>query len=96
MEPKLLPEQAAEGEEACLDHGGPIMRIFLTGATGFIGGHLLHKLSEREQRVLQLYYEFDLSLKEIAATLDLTEARICQINKAAMTKLRDLLESADR
>jgi len=49
-------------------------------------------LTEREQRVVQLYYEFDLSLKEIAAVLELTEARICQINKAALQKMRDLLQ----
>jgi len=49
-------------------------------------------LNEREQRVIQLYYEFDLSLKEIAAVLDLTEARVCQINKAALRKMRDVLQ----
>jgi RNA polymerase sigma factor for flagellar operon FliA len=49
-------------------------------------------LDEREQRVIQLYYEFDLSLKEIAAVLELTEARICQINKAALRKMRDCLQ----
>lgn len=48
-------------------------------------------LNEREQRVVQLYYEFDLSLKEIASVLELTEARICQINKAALKKMRELL-----
>lgn len=48
-------------------------------------------LSPREQRVVQLYYEYELSLKEIAAVLDLTEARICQINKAALKKMKDLL-----
>jgi RNA polymerase sigma factor for flagellar operon FliA len=55
----------------------------------------LLQLSEREQRVMQLYYEFDLSLKEIAAVLELTEARICQINKVALAKLRDVLGSGD-
>jgi RNA polymerase sigma factor for flagellar operon FliA len=49
-------------------------------------------LNEREQRVIQLYYEFDLSLKEIAAVLGLTEARVCQINKAALRKMRDVLQ----
>ncbi|MDB5999627.1 MAG: FliA/WhiG family polymerase sigma factor, partial [Rhizobacter sp.] len=48
----------------------------------------LHALDAREQRVIQLYYEFELSLKEIAAVLDLTEARICQINKAALKKMK--------
>lgn len=49
-------------------------------------------LNEREQRVIQLYYEFDLSLREIAAVLDLTEARVCQINKAALRKMREALQ----
>jgi RNA polymerase sigma factor for flagellar operon FliA len=49
-------------------------------------------LNEREQRVIQLYYEFDLSLKEIAAVLDLTEARVCQINKVALRKMHDVLQ----
>ncbi|XAH22442.1 RNA polymerase sigma factor FliA [Xylophilus sp. GW821-FHT01B05] len=52
----------------------------------------LHALDEREQRVIQLYYEFDLSFKEIAAVLDLTEARICQLNKGALRKMRELLQ----
>lgn len=53
--------------------------------------HALHRLDAREQRVVQLYYEFDLSLKEIAAVLELTEARVCQINKAALKKMREAL-----
>ncbi|KAF7599963.1 MAG: RNA polymerase sigma factor FliA [Candidatus Dactylopiibacterium carminicum] len=53
----------------------------------------LRRLDEREQRVIQLYYEFDLSLKEIAAVLELTEARVCQINKGALRKMRECLQS---
>lgn len=51
----------------------------------------LMSLDERERRVVQLYYEFELSLKEIAAVLDLTEARVCQINKGALKKMKALL-----
>lgn len=54
----------------------------------------LSQLDEREQRVIQLYYEFELSLKEIAAVLSLTEARVCQINKAALRKMKKTLEGA--
>jgi RNA polymerase sigma factor FliA len=54
----------------------------------------LSRLDVREQRVVQLYYEFELSLKEIAAVLDLTEARVCQINKAALRKMKETLEVA--
>ncbi len=54
----------------------------------------LTALNERERRVVQLYYEFELSLKEIAAVMNLTEARICQINKAALKKMKDLLQAS--
>jgi len=49
-------------------------------------------LDERAQRVIQLYYQFELNLAEIAAVLGLTEARVCQINKAALKKMRELLQ----
>lgn len=52
-------------------------------------------LDEREQRVIQMYYEFELSYKEIAAVLDLTDARVCQINKAALGKMRTMLQGLD-
>lgn len=54
----------------------------------------LGALDEREQRVIQLYYEFDLSLKEIAAVLGLTDARVCQINKGALRKMKAFLQDA--
>lgn len=56
---------------------------------------VLGLLAEREQRVIQLYYEFDLSLKEIAAVLGLSEARVCQINKEALRKMRVALQGAE-
>ena len=55
---------------------------------------VLMQLTEREQRVIQLYYEFDLSLKEIAAVLELSEARVCQLNKEALRKMRSALEGS--
>ncbi|UTY59122.1 MULTISPECIES: FliA/WhiG family RNA polymerase sigma factor [unclassified Massilia] len=52
----------------------------------------LNGLDEREQRVVQMYYEFELSYKEIAAVLDLTDARVCQLNKAALGKMKAVLQ----
>ena len=52
----------------------------------------LNGLDEREQRVVQMYYEFELSYKEIAAVLDLTDARVCQLNKAALNKMKAVLQ----
>ena len=51
----------------------------------------LAQLSEREQRVMQMIYEFELSYKEIAAVLDLSDARVCQLNKSALAKMKAAL-----
>jgi len=48
----------------------------------------LSKLSEREQLVIQLYYFEELSLKEIAEILDITESRVSQIHKDVIRKIR--------
>lgn len=54
----------------------------------------LSALNEREQRVVQMIYEFELSYKEIAAVLDLSDARVCQLNKSALAKMKAALQAA--
>ncbi len=49
------------------------------------------KLPEREGMVLQLYFVEEMNLDEIGATLDVGAARVCQIKKAALDKLRGML-----
>jgi RNA polymerase sigma factor for flagellar operon FliA len=46
----------------------------------------LEALSERERLVLTLYYQHELSLKEIALVLEVSDARVCQISKQAIDK----------
>ncbi len=55
---------------------------------------VLTALNEKEQRVIQMIYEFELSYKEIAAVLDLSDARVCQLNKSALTKMKAALQRA--
>ena len=50
------------------------------------------KLPERDAIVLQLYFVEEMNLEEIGATLDIGAARVCQIKKAALDKLRALLK----
>lgn len=50
--------------------------------------HVLSKLTEREQLVIQLYYFEELSLSEIAKILNITESRVSQINKEVIKKIR--------
>ncbi len=55
-------------------------------------GSALAILDKREQLILALYYQHEMSLKEIALTLDLTEARICQLNKKIVQKIQCFFE----
>lgn len=45
-------------------------------------------LPEREAMVLQLYYVEELNLEEIGEVLEVGAARVCQIKKSALTRLR--------
>ena len=49
------------------------------------------QLPEREAMVLQLYFVEEMNLDEIGQTLGVGAARICQIKKAALDKVRKLL-----
>lgn len=48
----------------------------------------IRELPEREQLVMQLYYEEELNLREIGAVLGVTESRVSQIHGRIMLKLR--------
>ncbi len=49
------------------------------------------ELTEREQLIFALYYNEELNLKEIAAVLEVSESRVCQIQGASVKKLRHKL-----
>jgi RNA polymerase sigma factor FliA len=49
------------------------------------------ELPQREAMVLQLYFVEEMNLDEIGLTLDIGAARVCQIKKAALDKLRGRL-----
>ncbi|NRD72021.1 RNA polymerase sigma factor FliA [Shewanella sp. VB17] len=56
----------------------------------------ISKLNKREQLILSLYYQHELNLKEIAATLGLTETRICQLQKQAVKQLQTIYQQWER
>ncbi|HIQ51205.1 MAG TPA: RNA polymerase sigma factor FliA [Nautiliaceae bacterium] len=49
---------------------------------------ILQTMSKKEQLVIQLYYFEELSLKEIAQILEISESRVSQIHKKVIKKLR--------
>lgn len=57
-----------------------------------VGG--LQALSERERILLSLYYEQELTMKEISLVLGVSEARICQLHGRALLRLRSGLSDS--
>lgn len=51
----------------------------------------VEKLPEKEKLVVALYYQEELTLKEIAAVMKLTESRISQLHSQAILRLRGRL-----
>ena len=60
---------------------------------GMIASHI-RDLPEREAMVLQLYFVEEMNLDEIGETLGVGAARVCQIKKAALDRLRVALREA--
>jgi RNA polymerase sigma factor for flagellar operon FliA len=51
------------------------------------------ELTERERMVLSLYYQEELTMREIGMVLDVTESRICQIHTQTIVRLRAALSA---
>ena len=51
-------------------------------------------LPERYQRVIELYYTNELTMKEIGTQLGINESRVSQIHKAALEKMQVALQGA--
>jgi len=52
------------------------------------------ELPEKDRTVLALYYQEELTLKEIGKVLDVSESRVCQLHTRALNRLRGKLEQA--
>ena len=53
----------------------------------------MEKLNIRQQQILQLYYQEELTLKEIGVVLDVSESRVCQLLSTITLQLRALLKT---
>ncbi len=56
--------------------------------------HAIEQLPERERLVITLYFYEQLTLKEIAQVMKLTEGRVCQLKTQALMRLRAALRRA--
>ncbi len=51
----------------------------------------LKRLPERERIIMVLYYQENMTLKEIGATISMSESRVCQLHAQAIMKLKNIL-----
>jgi RNA polymerase sigma factor for flagellar operon FliA len=51
-------------------------------------------LSEREQVILSLYYQDELTMREVAQIVGIAVSRVCQIHATALKKLKGMLATA--
>ena len=49
----------------------------------------INSLTEKEQKVIALYYYEELTLKEISKVLGVSESRVSQLHTKALKKMRD-------
>ncbi len=49
---------------------------------------IIDKLTEKERLVLSLYYDEDLTMKEVSQVLDITEGRVSQLHSQAIGKIQ--------
>lgn len=53
----------------------------------------IEELSERERLVLSLYYQEEMTMREIGMILEVSESRICQIHTQAVARMRAGLQA---
>ncbi|MFI3301141.1 MAG: FliA/WhiG family RNA polymerase sigma factor [Candidatus Gastranaerophilales bacterium] len=51
----------------------------------------LKRLPERERIIMVLYYQENMTLKEIGSTLGMSESRVCQLHAQSIVKLKNIL-----
>ena len=59
-----------------------------------ISAHIKH-LPEREQRILQFYYQEDLNMKEISWIIGITETRVSQLHSLAIKRLQSRMDCVE-
>ena len=51
----------------------------------------LDQLTEKEKKVVMLYYYEDMTLKEISAVLEVSESRVSQLHTKGLIKMRKVM-----
>ncbi len=89
---KVEPGQAQVDIEDILhaDEADPVSAL-LSRERAHLVAEAIGRLPEKERTVVALYYREGITMREVAAVLDLTESRISQLHSQALRRLGGLL-----
>jgi RNA polymerase sigma factor for flagellar operon FliA len=84
----------ASAEPALLagDDADPFDQCYRREQQEFLGRALTH-LREREREIISLYYQQELTMKQIAERMNIDESRVSQLHSAALARLKASLKS---
>ena len=78
-------------KQAATEESEPLPQLLDEGLRQAIVDGII-ALPEREQQLMSMYYEQELTLKEIAAVFGVTESRISQLHSQAVSRIRARLK----
>ncbi len=89
MRPNQIPEMTVVDESNLPDNGGnnPFDRCYRSEQLAILG-RATALLPDREQTVLSLYYEHEMTMKQIGERMGIDESRVSQIHSAAISHMR--------
>jgi RNA polymerase sigma factor for flagellar operon FliA len=87
-------DEVASLGELLVDHSvpGPVEQAEQQELTDTLS-RAIDNLPEREKLLLSLYYQEELTMKEISKILTVSESRVCQLHMQAVMRLRGVLAS---
>jgi len=91
---EMMMQDNSAWESAVPSHGESFEEEIEKKESVEIMGDLIDKLPEKEKLVLSLYYYEEMTLKEIAGVLNVSESRASQIHSKAILKLRSSMNRA--
>ena len=78
---EYLHDEAQENPSVVVEQGNLIAEM----------ADAIQNLSERERLILSLYYNDELTFKEIGKVLEITESRVCQLHARAILNLKAMM-----
>jgi RNA polymerase sigma factor FliA len=97
LRPRLIPNTHCPDQDnlPAIDQPDPFQLCYLEEQRGLLR-RALDNVSERDRQILTLYYERNLTMKQIAGELGIDESRVSQIHSSILHRLRDNVQSMTR